>query len=77
MNTTTGETRMMSALSYADLLSGEWVPLPKKYVPKIFRVKGYRAKTAVSDADRRRVLKAEAKRLRRQATRLALLAASE
>lgn len=60
MNIETREIREEQDIPRKELLSGKWIRVPKTYTPK----------TPVSDADYRRLLQAEAKRLRRRAARL-------
>lgn len=70
MNIETGEVRDEKFLSAQEISSGNWMRLRGKWAKK------YAQKTPVTADDRRRILLAEAKRLRKHAKRLASLASS-
>lgn len=64
MNIETGEVRNVADLSDDEKRSGNWIPLCGKMKRK------YAQKQPVTDEDRRRIIAAEAKRLRKKAARL-------
>jgi hypothetical protein len=64
MNISTGQVRDVTELNRAEKQSGDWIPLRGKWKRK------YAQKQPATDADRRRIVAAEAKRLRRKARRL-------
>jgi hypothetical protein len=64
MNTETREIRDVTQLSEKERNSGVWIPVRRKYIQK----------QLISDADYRRALLAEEKRLRKRAARLRALA---
>lgn len=66
MNTETREIRDVSELSEKERVSGVWIPVRRNYVQK----------QPVSDADYRRILRAEQRRLARQQKRLGQLLAA-